>query len=37
MEYMLKYLWDLVLDVLTSSDDEVILEDDEIIYDDIND
>lgn len=37
MEYMLRYLWDLVLDVLTSSDDEVILEDDEIIYDDIND
>lgn len=37
MEYMLKYLWDLVLDVLTSSDDEVIFEDDEIIYDDIND
>ena len=37
MEYMLQYIWNLVLDILSSADDEIVFEDDLIIYDDIND
>ena len=37
MEYMLQYIWNLVLDIFSSTDDEIVFEDDSIIYDDIND
>lgn len=37
MESMLMYIWELVLNILSSSDDEIVYEDDLIIYDDLND
>lgn len=37
MEYILMYMWNLVLDIFSSTDDEMVFEDDMIIYDNIND
>lgn len=37
MEYMLAYIWKIILDIFSSSEDDVIFDDDLIIYDDIND
>lgn len=37
MEYMLAYIWKIILDIFNSSEDDVIFDDDLIIYDDIND
>ena len=37
MEYMLVYIWEIILDIFSSSEDDVIFDDDLIIYDDIND
>lgn len=37
MEYMLAYIWEIILDIFSSSEDDVIFDDDLIIYDDIND
>lgn len=37
MEHILQYIWNLVLDIFSSADDEMVFEDDSIIYDDIND
>jgi hypothetical protein len=37
MEYMLAYIWEIILDIFSSSEDDVVFDDDLIIYDDIND
>ena len=38
MENMLAYIWEIILDIFSSSEDDVIFDDDLIIYDDdIND
>ena len=37
MEYMLAYIWEIILDIFSSSEDDIIFYDDLIIYDDIND
>ena len=37
MEYMLAYIWEIILDIFSSSEDDVIFDDDLIIYDDVND
>lgn len=37
MEYMLTYIWKIILDIFSSSEDDIIFDDDLIIYDDIND
>jgi hypothetical protein len=39
MDYMIKYILDLILEIIFSpiEDDNTILDDDLIIYDDIND
>lgn len=37
MEYMLAYIWKIILDIFSSSKDDIIFDDDLIIYDDIND
>lgn len=37
MEYMLAYIWEIILNIFSSSEDDVIFDDDLIIYDDIND
>lgn len=37
MEYMLAYIWEIILDIFSSSEDDIIFDDDLIIYDDIND
>lgn len=37
MEYMLAYIWEIILSIFSSSEDDVIFDDDLIIYDDIND
>lgn len=39
MDYMIKYILDLILEIIFSpiKDDNTILDDDLIIYDDIND
>ena len=37
MENILMYIWNLVLDIFSSADDEMVFEDDMIIYDNIND
>lgn len=37
MEYMLAYIWKIILDIFSSSEDDIIFDDDLIIYDDIND
>ena len=36
MEYMLAYIWEIILDIFSSSEDDVIFDDDLIIYDDID-
>ena len=37
MEYMLAYIWEIILDIFSSSEDDIVFDDDLIIYDDIND
>lgn len=37
MKYMLAYIWEIILDIFSSSEDDIIFDDDLIIYDDIND
>jgi hypothetical protein len=37
MEYILAYIWEIILDIFSSSKDDIIFDDDLIIYDDIND
>ena len=37
MEHMLAYIWEIILGIFSSSEDDIIFDDDLIIYDDIND